>query len=359
MKYAFLKALPYISLILLLFIACRIDSNPTLTETLDAAPAPPFALTSWEETLSTEGSFPENPVPEFLTAPDNLNLAYRDWIPASWDGSGDMLLLIPGSTSHSGHYSIPGKTLSENEIYTRIIDIRGMGLSVRESEGSIVNDFSPRLFTDNNEYYVGRMGDSLDENQIIRDLAFHIKALKEEFPGATLFIGGHSSGAGILSRYVEHNGDYEFAGSIFLAPFNHSSQVQNLTEAVDGYAQVDIGALGDALRGNVHRYVIGFNLGDSLPGLDLSVRQYTYTTMNGSAATDPDAFYSAYSRPVLWLAGSEDQLFNIESCKSEFEKLNDSHGNNRFITVEETSHIGISWSSEAALEISDWISTSF
>lgn len=356
MKYHLFKSLLYISLIFLLFISCRINPDPTLTETLDVASAPPFSLTSWEETLSIGGGFPENPDPEYINATDSLKLFYRDWIPAGWDGSGDMLLLIPGSTSHSGHYSVPGKTLSDNGIYTRIIDVRGMGLSVRESSSSTENDFSPRIFTDNSEYYIGRIGDSLDENQIIRDLAFHIKVLQEEFPDAELFIGGHSSGAGILSRYVEHNGDYEFAGSILLAPFNNASQAQNLTEAVGGYAIVDFGALGDALRGNVHRYVIGFNLGDSLPGLDLSVRQYTYTTMKGSSTTDPDTFYSVYSRPVLWLAGSEDQLFDFERCQLEFERINDSLGKNEFISVANTSHIGISWSSEAAQEISDWIS---
>lgn len=342
--------------VLVLTVGCGKEPIPTLTEMLANAPAPPFTLTSWEVDFLSNNSMPASPTVEYLTAPDGLQLAYRDWVPSGWSGNGDMVLFVPGSTSHSEHYAVIGQTLSDYGIFVRIIDVRGMGLSVRQSVTTNVNDFTPRPVTDDSTYYVGRIGDSLDENQIIRDLSLHVVSLRQEFTNNRLFLGGHSSGGGIVSRYVENGGDYSVDGVILCGPFNHSDQPQNVTEAVNAYAIVDMGALGDALRGNTHRYVIGFNMGD-IPGLELSVFQYTYNTMIGSAASDPVKFLNAYSKPVLWIHGQSDQLFDETICRAEFAKIADAQGKNRFTVISNTSHIGLTWSEETGTVISNWIGT--
>lgn len=337
------------------FVSCAVVRELTLTEQLDQAPPPPFNLTDWEQAFLANNLMPASPAPEYLTAPDGLKLAYRDWEPAGWDGTGVIVILVPGSTSHSAQYAALGKTLSDNGIFTRIIDVRGMGLSVRQSAQSDVNDFTPRTYVDDSVYYVGRVGDSFDENQIVRDLNLHIQALKTEFTNDKVFLCGHSSGCGVISRYVESSGNAAIAGTVLVGPFNHYDQPQNNHFSTNEcYSILDMGALGDALRGNVHRYVIGFNLGD-LPGLDLSVVQYTYNTMIGSSASDPTLFLYAYSRPVLWIHGEKDELFDPAISRQQFDYIPDGESKNQFVVLSNTSHIGLSWSEEAGSVISGWI----
>lgn len=69
-------------------------------------------LTAWEQGFLA-GPTIESPPPGFLEAEDGLGLAYHDWVPGSWDGSGPVVLLVPGSSAYAELYAALGQGLRE------------------------------------------------------------------------------------------------------------------------------------------------------------------------------------------------------------------------------------------------------
>ncbi len=312
-------------------------------------------LTDWERDY-LDGETIESPPPQFLEAEDGLGLAYHDWMPDDWDGTGAVVLLVPGSSAYAELYAALGRGLSERGVLTRIIDVRGHGRSTCGPDGECGSP--PYEAIDDDRYYVGRPGDSLDEDQIIRDLARHVADLREDWPASSLVLSGHSSGGGVVSRYVETGGLAVVDSVALLAPFNHFEQPQNVDfsdqlcpgTAGTAYAQLDLGALGDALRGNRHRYVLDFVKEPDLT-TELDTLHYSYTTMLGMAADDPDDFLAAYSEPTLWVAAEQDALLDLDESRAQFERM---PGGGAFVTVRDTSHVGLSWSDAVAGLLAQW-----
>ena len=326
---------------------CVIDSDDSLG-----------TLTAWEQEHLDSAGAPDLPAPATLVMVDGLPLAHRDWIPDGWDGSGRALVFVPGSSAHSGLYAAIGEGLAAEGIYTRIIDVRGHGLSVCAPEGCGDPLAVDRAPADDGRTWVGRVGDSPDEQQIVRDLGAVLSDLAAQNPEASLHLGGHSSGGGVVSRYVESTGAPFVDSIVLVAPYNHPDQPQ-VRESVKldcselagtAYAQVDLGALGDALRGNVHRYVLTLNKSETYTD-PLDTLAYSYTTMVGMAADTPAAFWSAYSQPVLLIAGSEDHLLDPDISAEQVALAADGH----FELIEDTSHIGLIWSHDVIAAVAGWL----
>ncbi len=242
-------------------------------------------------------------------------------------------------------------------IAVRAIDVRGHGLSRCVTETTCGTLDTPD-YVDDGQTWPGRPGDSADENQLARDVQAHMADLSAQYPDARLALVGHSSGAGLVTRVLENRGMSDVDAAVVLAPFHHFEQPQNDLRtyecgAISGnsYSQVDVGAVGDAIRGNVHRYVLSLHKqADYLDPLDTLA--YTYTTMMGMAAHDPDRFHEAYSGPTLWVAGTEDVMLDLEVSREEFQRL---PGGQAFLTVRDTSHVGVSWSPAVAAWVAQFI----
>ena len=209
------------------------------------------------------------------------------------------------------------------------------------------NTDTSRTYVDDGAYWPGRPGYALDESQHGRDVNVHLEDMQARWPGARLILMGHSSGGGLVARIVESDGMAGLDGAILLAPFNHPDQPQNDLISWDcgrgvgtPYAQVDLGALGDAMRNDPHRYVLDLVKNEEYR-TDLDTSRYTANTMVGLAVRDPERFHAAFSRPTLWVAGDLDALLDLELSKEEFEKM---PGGSAFLTVEDTSHVGVTWS---------------
>ncbi len=316
-------------------------------------PAPDATLgspTAWE-TMYLEGpGTPDPPPRRMLPGEDGFPLAYGDWIPDDWDGSGPMVLLVHGSSAYGELYGTLGQGLAARGVLARLIDVRGHGRSTCPTP-SCDDRAAPRTYTDDGAYWPGRSGDSLDDDQIVRDLHVFIRDLQTTWPDAPLFVAGHSSGAGVVARHVEHAGMSHLAGAMQLTPFHHPEQPQNAIETWDcgrmtgtGYAQLDLGAFGDGRRGNPHRYVLSFHK-DAEYVTPLDTEQYSYTTVQGMAATGPDSFHAAFTKPVLWVAAQRDALLELEASREQFDRLANPGA---FVEVRETSHVGVSWSDPVA-----------
>ena len=314
------------------------------------------ALTGWEEAWLAAGGAPDSPSFSTLPAEDGLALAYRDWVPADWTGAGPVAVLVPGSSAHSEQYAQLGATLSEEGVYTRVIDVRGHGRSVCESATRCdAPDHSPRQPADDGAYYPGRVGDSADAEQLVRDLDTHLTHLHDTWPDASAHLVGHSSGGGLVSRYVENVGASGLASVSLLAPYNHPDQpqvrasVQLECEDYAGtdYARLDLGALGDALRGNLHRYVLTFHKGDTFTD-PLDTLAYTWATVQGMATRDPDHFWTAHTAPLLFVAAEHDHLLDPEESGRQAARAAGPH---RFVEMPDTSHIGLTWSEAVGIEV--------
>lgn len=311
--------------------------------------------TSWEQAYL---SGPDTPVPaaQFLVAEDGLPLAYHEWVPEDWDGSGAFVVFIHGSSAYGELYAPIGEGLAARGVLARLVDLRGHGRSVCDPSGSCGSPVAEP--PDDSMYFVGRKGDSLDANQIIRDISRHIADLREQWPDARVGLAGHSSGAGVVSRYVEHNSMSNLDAVALVAPVNNYEQPQMrddddlLCPGTVGttYAQVDLGALGDALRGNEHRYVIDFRKDPQFTA-ELDTLRYSWATLQGMNTTDPDDFWGAYTAPHLYVAGAQDTLFDMARSMAEHERA---PGGGSFVIVDETSHIGLAWSDGVAGVLAAW-----
>lgn len=340
-------------LALLLLVGCAPPPECALGD------EPLGALTAWERALVEGPGLPAAPEPAFLPGEEGLGLAHRTWKPDGWDGTGAAVVFVPGSTAHSELYAVLGQGLASRGVLARIIDVRGHGLSACAGPSDCADPaFADRTVPDDERYYPGRMGDSRDANQIVRDLGAHLEALRSAWPAASVHLGGHSSGAGVVSRYVEHAGASGISSAALLAPYHHADQPQVRPEVVldcadtvgTDYARVDLGALGAALRGAVHRYVISFHKGAELTE-PLDALAYTWTTLEGMATTDPDAFWSAWTVPVLLVAAEEDHLLDPDGSERELRKA---AGGGQFALIGDTSHVGLSWSDEVAAVLAEW-----
>lgn len=324
------------------------------------APAPEGTLgqpTTWEQRFLAEQGLPIVATRDTLAADDGLALAYADWVPSEWSGAEPMVLLVHGSTAYGDLYSVLGQGLAARGVLARLIDVRGHGRSACPTP-TCDDPEAPRAYVDDGDYWPGRPGDSLDANQIARDLHAMVVDLQQQWPQAPLYIAGHSSGAGAVARYVEQTGMAHLEGAIVLTPFFHPDQPQNQLETWDcgrasgtGYARVDLGALGDALRGNPHRYVLSFHKDPEFTA-QLDTLHYSHTTTLGMAATNADDFFASFVRPVLWVAAEHDALLDLSASRAEFARL---PAGGAFVVANDTSHVGVSWSGSVAALMAEFV----
>ena len=135
----------------------------------------------------------ELPAVETVTASDGVKLAYRRYAPAVPRA---VVLFYHGGGAHSGAgYQHFGRGLQDH-FDTLVItpDIRGHG-----SSG-------------------GPKSDASAPKQVWADVTTFIKHIRTEFPQLPIFLGGHSSGAGLTLNYVSQPNHESLDGYIFVAP---------------------------------------------------------------------------------------------------------------------------------------------
>lgn len=323
----------------------------TLDEWATQVGPSPYIMTSWEEEVFASG-LPAGPDPQYMKGEDGLNLAYREWVPHGWNGRGSVAVLIPGSTGHSGLCTLVGQGVAARGVLIRIIDTRGHGHSVCRSATDCSDPaFTPRIYIDDGNYYPGRPGDCLDPNQVIRDLGAHIEDLKKRWPKASIHLAGHSSGGGCISRFVEHIDISMVDGFALLGPYNNWQQPQNIAETNNRYSYVDMDLLmNEAIPNNPHRYVLAFNL--AKPQSDeLSIARWTWNMVQAMAATNADDFWAKYTKPVMFIAGEKDELFDLEECRRQHSRA---AAAGPFVVIEDTSHIGLKMSVRVCEALAKW-----
>jgi acylglycerol lipase len=224
-----------------------------------------------------------------ITTSDGIPLAYRKYVPVSPRSA---VLFYHGGGAHSGAgYQFLGNGLQTNfNIAVYMPDIRGHGASG------------------------GRRGDAPNPKQVWDDITTFVKFVRTQHPHLPLFIGGHSSGAGLILNYIGQPNHESAEGYMFLSPQLGRQALIDRPEITTPFAVVDASAFtayamsGGTAHGN--EYAVKFNYPAEVLEADRGL--VAAITVNMSVAlipSSPQQQFASLDRPFgLWI-GAEDELF--------------------------------------------------
>jgi alpha-beta hydrolase superfamily lysophospholipase len=220
-------------------------------------------------------------------ARDGTELAYRHY-PARGPASGQIAVVVHGSSGSSVAVHALAKGLAARGIDTWAPDIRGHGAS--GSRGDIV--------------YLGQLED---------DLADFVGEIRKASPTAPLTLIGHSSGGGFALRVAGSSIQNLFARTVLLSPYL-GYDAPSSRENAGGWASPDIPRF---LGLSVLRR-LGIVCCESLPTIAFAVPSnsgailastYSYRLMRNFGTTQNyRADLAAATRPVALFAGAADEL---------------------------------------------------
>jgi alpha-beta hydrolase superfamily lysophospholipase len=224
---------------------------------------------------------------ERFHARDGTELAYRHY-PGRSPATGQVAILVHGSSASSIAVHALAKTLAERGIEAYAPDIRGHGGS--GTRGDIV--------------YLGQLED---------DLSDFVAEIRKVHSAAPLTLIGHSSGGGFALRVAGSPIQNLFERTILLAPYLGYDAPSSRANA-GGWANPDIPRF---IGLSVMRR-LGIVCCESLPTIGFAVdpntsailvATYSYRLMRNFAAShDYRGDLAAATRPVTLFAGADDEL---------------------------------------------------
>lgn len=229
------------------------------------------------------------PQAEFLTASDGVKLAYYSFMSGKF--SSILLFLHGGGAYSGGGYAVFASNLSKNHnIGVVLMDIRGHG----NSGGMRGHAPSKELCWDD----IRKMG----------------LVLKGKYGNISLFIGGHSSGGGMVLNYSSWDKQTPADGYIFISPqLGYKSGTEKRTDR-EKFAKVNLpafiinGMSGGALLGSFK--AVSFNYPkEVLAANPLFITSITVNMANAMTPYDPAGEFRRINRPYGLFIGGNDELF--------------------------------------------------
>ncbi len=232
---------------------------------------------------------------ETLAASDGVALAYRRYEPQT---PAAVLIFHHGGGAHSGAgYPLVGRGLQTDfDIAAWTPDLRGHGHSS------------------------GPRGDAPSPEQLWHDVRAFVARAREAHPGLPVFVGGHSSGAGLSLNYASWKQRLPVDGYVFLSPqlgFRSKTE-RSRTESADDDrpAFVDVRLAPFVLNGMTGGFAMGhypavrFRYPPEVLENDPSmVASNTVHFANGLTPRAPRDQFASLDRPFgLWI-GDGDELF--------------------------------------------------
>jgi pimeloyl-ACP methyl ester carboxylesterase len=234
--------------------------------------------------------------PAYISASDGVPLAYYA-IPASQPAAA--LIFIHGGGAYSGSgYQYLARDLSENyHVSVYLLDLRGHG----NSEG-------PR-------------GDAPSANQVLKDLDLFIETIHRQNESLPLYLGGHSSGGGLMLNYLSNFNDTGVKGYIFLSPHlgykskTERKNVQNPFATVKTSLFVINGMTQGKKHGNTQ--AVFFNYPEAiLRETPLLITAITVNMALAITPTNPQSQFKGLGKPFGLFIGENDELFIPEKVFS-------------------------------------------
>lgn len=243
--------------------------------------------------------------PEFATMTDSTRIAYYPFIPKD---SKAILIFFHGSGLYNNSlYQYFATQLANEGVGSILVDIRGHGLSQ------------------------GVRGDSPTVKRVWNDVTEIVDLVHQKYPSMPIYLGGHSSGAGLILNYSQYKNHQNVDGYVFIAPyFGHNSGTnKEVSSDISFVKEVKIWKfIVNALSFGYlfgHSNAITFNFNKELlennPAL---VQSYTATMMGALSPQDPQKLMQTITKRVLLVAAQEDEQLIAEAIINYFDKLPDS-----------------------------------
>jgi len=247
---------------------------------------------SFEELYSAEEiSLP--PI-QYEAADDGVKLAYREYLPEQIEA---VLLFYHGGGAYNGAgYEYIGSSLNEScNIVVITPDIRGHGASE------------------------GKRGDTPDVDQVFDDVTIFINYSKTKYPDKKLFLGGHSSGVGLVLNYANYSAKEEVEGFVLLSPqFGFRSETER-EDNPNPFAIVKNNYFIDNARfgkyGNTE--AVFFNYSEENLEQDPNlISAITVNMANAITPASPAEQLQLIKQPLAVWIGEKDELLDAEKVVS-------------------------------------------
>lgn len=227
-----------------------------------------------------------------LTASDGLSLAYYSFVPENPKAT---LIFYHGAGFYQGalYQYFAQELANKHGIASYLFDIRGHGNSG------------------------GDRGDAPNINQVWDDITQAINLVKKNYPTIPLYLGGHSSGAGMVLNYSKYNQNPDVNGYVFIAPYlgRNSGAIKEHVDARTSFVKnvrVWVFIL-HALTGGYffgHTPAVFFNFPDELLKVDSKiVTNYTATMMAATTPENPQELFAQINKPFLIAVAQNDEQF--------------------------------------------------
>lgn len=238
--------------------------------------------------LSEQESF--QPVePKFLKASDDLKLAYYEHLPEATPKATLIFYHGGGFWCNRLYQTMAYELVKRFPVAVYLCDLRGHG-----------NSSGPR-------------GDAPSAQRVWQDIHETVLFVKNQHPGQPLFLGGHSSGAGVVVNYSGWEKSDLVDGYFFVAPFlgGDSETVQPNQRFVKKVRTWAI--LANILSGGWlfnHTKAVFFNYPDRLIKQDSHILT-SYTTAMAIATSPYDAksLFGKLKKPCALFVGDCDEQF--------------------------------------------------
>ncbi|MBM3893684.1 alpha/beta hydrolase [Candidatus Dependentiae bacterium] len=254
----------------------------------------------------------------FFTASDGVQLAYWHHSPVV-DQHKVLVFYHGGGAYQVNAYQQMAKEMAEKHgMGCYLFDIRGHGLSG------------------------GARGDAPSVDRVLLDVQEAIAFVRQQNPAAQIFIGGHSSGCGLVMHALQKGCvPNDIAGMIFIAPFLGAQSKLILKNdfvkkvAFWWFVIHSITGLG------LHRPAIFFNYPDWLRKQSPMLLDY-YTVAMAHAITpeDGDAFLGKISVPLYVIIGKDDKQIS-SAMLQDWQKQGLLASNTTVTVVPDTGHFSI------------------
>jgi len=256
--------------------------------------APSF---SFEELLSAE----KVPLPslQYIEAGDKTRLAFREYVPQQIEAI--LLFYHGGGTYSTGGYQFIGNGLSKHHnILVITPDIRGHGDSG------------------------GERGDTPSVQQVFDDIGVFIRYIGAKYPGKAVFLGGHSSGGGLILNYSSSKKRENVQGYLFLSPhlgFRSKTEVENNPNPFAS-AKTSLFIKNAMFGTHGHSKAVFFNYSKEILQSSKNIAAITVNMSNAQTPISPEEQLQELNLPVAIWIGENDEVLDAARVMAFFKDNN-------------------------------------
>ncbi|MGF1734211.1 alpha/beta hydrolase [Photobacterium satsumensis] len=260
---------------------------------------------------------------EYIQATDGVSLAYRSYLPQQTRA---ILVFYHGAGAHSGlTYNHIGTGLRDNfDIAVYMPDIRGHGGSG------------------------GERGDSPNVEQVWSDINSVVEIARNQYPDVPIFVGGHSSGAGLVLNYSSWGQRAETDGYVFLSPYFGFRSETNYDESEKKDFQFSTVDTADFILNSMsgglffgHSKAVKFNFPDAVLKKNPEIVPFNTVNMsNAVTPSSPDTQLLDIQQFGLWI-GEHDEAFDPIKVVKFAEGNSNIEGKNEIKIVDMENHFSI------------------